>query len=111
MKSNIHEYQNKYLAMSKISKILFTITIASTFLVTSCRETKTESNDDHGHEHNVDGSHMSDETVEQEEFQVGKDSKETKTKDHGHDHESDGNHSNEDSKSHKHDDGAEHHDH
>lgn len=94
----------------KISNIIFAIAIASAFFVTSCRETKTESTDDHGHEHNADGSHT-EETIEQEEFKVGTDSMETKTKDHAHDHESDGNHSNEDSKSHKHDDGAEHHDH
>ena len=33
-----------------ISKIIFAIAIASTFLVSSCRDTKTESTDDHGHE-------------------------------------------------------------
>jgi|TARA_R110000823_G_scaffold196376_1_gene327755 hypothetical protein len=76
-----------------ISKTIFAIAIASTFLVTSCRETKKESTDDHGHEHNEDGSHMDDETIEQEEFQVGKDSMETKTE------------------THKHDDGSEHYDH
>ena len=77
----------------KISKIIFAIAIASTFLVTSCRETKKESTDDHGHEHNEDGSHMHEEDIEQEEFEVGKDSMETKIE------------------THKHDDGAEHHDH
>jgi hypothetical protein len=102
MKSKIHEYQNKYLAMSKISKLIFAIAIASTFLVTSCRDTKTKSTDDHGHEHNEDGSHMDDETIEQEEFQVGKDSMETKSNDHGHDHDSDGNHSDDDSEHHDH---------
>ncbi|WP_027066277.1 hypothetical protein [Maribacter sp. Hel_I_7] len=93
MKSKIHEYQNKYLTMSKISKIIFAIAIGSMITVTSCRDTKTESTDDSGHEHNEDGSHMDDETIEQEEFQVGKDSMETKTE------------------THKHDDGSEHHDH
>ncbi|HBY67548.1 MAG: hypothetical protein CME35_01145 [Gramella sp.] len=77
----------------KISKIIFAIAIASTFLVTSCRETKKESTDDHGHEHNEDGSHMHEEDIEQEEFEVGKDSMEIKNE------------------THKHDDGSEHHDH
>ncbi|MFN4764560.1 hypothetical protein ACKGJN_15630 [Gillisia sp. Q332] len=77
----------------KISKVLFAITIASTFLVTSCRDTKNQPTDDHGHEHDADGGHMHDEIIEQEEFQVEKDSMEIKTE------------------SHKHDDGAEHHDH
>ena len=53
-----------------ISKTIFAIAIASTFLVTSCRETKKESTDDHGHEHNEDGSHMHEEDIEQEEFEV-----------------------------------------
>ncbi len=94
----------------KISKILFAIAIASTFLVSSCRDTKTETTDDHGHEHDADGDHMQDETVEQEEFQVGKDAMETKTEEHGHEHDSDDNPSN-DSETHKHDDGSEHHNH
>lgn len=93
----------------KISKIIFTIAIASTFLVSSCRDTKTETPDDHGHEHNSDGSHM-EEPLKQEEFQVGKDAMETKTEEHGHEHDSDDNPSN-DSETHKHDDGSEHHDH
>ncbi|MGM1056170.1 MAG: hypothetical protein ACQEWG_09830 [Bacteroidota bacterium] len=61
--------------------------------LTSCRDTKDQPTDDHGHEHEADGSHMQDETIEQEEFQVENDSMEIKTE------------------SHKHDDGAEHHDH
>ena len=88
----------------KISKSIFAIAIASTFLVTSCRETKTENTDDHGHEHNEDGSHT-EETIEQEEFKVGTDSMETKTEEHGHDHDSEGNHTDDDSETHKHDDG------
>tara|TARA_B100002049_G_scaffold182219_1_gene139225 strand:- start:4829 stop:5119 length:291 start_codon:yes stop_codon:yes gene_type:complete len=95
----------------KISKIIFAIAIASTFLVSSCRETKTESIDDHGHEHNPDGSHMDDEAIDQEEFKVGTDSMETKTDDHGHDHDLEGNHSDDNSGTHKHDNGAEHDDH
>jgi hypothetical protein len=95
----------------KISKTIFAIAIASTFLVTSCRETKKESTDDHGHEHNADGSHM-EETVEQEEFQVEKDSMKMKTEVHGHDHDAEGNHTDDnDSDIHKHDNGDEHHDH
>lgn len=94
----------------KISKIIFTIAIASTFLVSSCRDTKTEATDDHGHEHDADGGHMDEEAVEQEEFEVGKDSMETKTEEHGHEHDTYGNHSN-DSETHKHDDDSEHHDH
>ena len=93
MKSKIHEYQNKYLAMSKFSKIIFAIAIVSMITVTSCRDTKTENTDDHGHEQNADGSHIEDETIEQEEFQVEKDSMEMKNE------------------THKHDDGSEHHDH
>ena len=92
----------------KFSKSIFAIAIASTFLVTSCRETKTENTDDHGHEHNEDGSHT-EETIEQEEFKVGTDS--TETKEHGHDHDPEGNHTDDDSKTHKHDNGAEHGDH
>ena len=76
----------------KISKIIFAIAISSMITVTSCRDTKTESTNDHGHEHDADGNHMK-ETVEQEEFQVGKDSMEMKNE------------------THKHNDSSEHHDH
>jgi hypothetical protein len=69
----------------KISKIIFTIAIASTFLVSSCRDTKTEATDDHGHEHDADGGHMDEESVQQEEFEVGKDSMEMKKETHTHD--------------------------
>jgi hypothetical protein len=54
---------------------------------------------------------MHEEDIEQEEFEVGKDSMGTKADDHGHDHDSDGNHSDDDSDTHKHEDGSEHHDH
>lgn len=77
----------------KISKVIFAILTLSFITITSCRDTKSESTEDHGHEHDADGGHMHDETVEQEEFKVGKDSIEMKTE------------------THKHDDGAEHHDH
>lgn len=94
MKSKIHEYQNKYLAMSKISKIIFALAIGSMVTLTSCGDTKTktETIEEHGHEHDSDGNHMNEEKIEQEEFQVEKDSTEIKTEIH------------------KHDDGAEHHD-
>ena len=109
MKSKIHEYQNRYLAMSKISKII--LAIALTVIVTSCRETKKQSKDDHGHEHNADGSHMK-ETINQEEFQVDSDSMEIKSEEQSHDHDADGHHSkSDDSKTHKHDDSAEPHKH
>jgi hypothetical protein len=92
MKSKIHEYQNKYLAMSKISKIIFALMIGSMVTI-SCGDTKTKTTEDHGHEHDADGNHMNDEKIEQEEFQVEKDSTEIKPEIH------------------KHEDGAEHHDH
>jgi hypothetical protein len=77
----------------KISKIIFAIATVSMVTLTSCRDTKKETTEEHGHEHNADGGHMDEEAVEQEEFQVGKDSMEMKTE------------------THKHDDGADHHDH
>lgn len=94
----------------KISKIIFATVISTTFLLSSCRDTKTETADDHGHEHDADGGHMQNDNLEQEEFQVGKDSMETMTEVHAHKHDGEGNHSN-DSETHKHDDGAEHQDH
>ena len=79
----------------KISKIILTIALSSMITVISCKDSKsnTETTEEHGHEHDVDGGHMHDETIEQEEFQVKKDSTEIKTE------------------THKHEDGAEHHDH
>ncbi|WP_142786134.1 hypothetical protein [Changchengzhania lutea] len=73
----------------KISKIIVAIAIGSMITVTSCRDTKTESTNDHGHEHNADGNHMEEGTIEQEDFKVGTDSMETKTDEHGHDHDDD----------------------
>lgn len=90
----------------KISRSIFAIALAFTFLMASCRETpskKEEATEEHGHEHDADGNHMDAETPEQEEFQVGKDSIATETEEHGHEHGSKGNHSN--------DDDSEHHDH
>ncbi|TXD93955.1 hypothetical protein [Gillisia hiemivivida] len=61
--------------------------------LTSCRDTKKETTEEHGHEHDAGGGHLQDENVEQEEFQVGKDTLKAKTE------------------THKHGDDAEHHDH
>lgn len=46
--------------------------IAATFLVTTCKDTKsnTETTEEHGHEHDANGNHEHEETVEQEEFNV-----------------------------------------
>ncbi|NEW79578.1 MAG: hypothetical protein GZ086_09175 [Gelidibacter sp.] len=78
----------------KISKLLFAIAIVSIFTMTSCKDTKSnsETTEEHGHEHDADGNHMNDETVEQEEFTVEKDSlqikEESHTHDSGHNHQS-----------------------
>lgn len=77
----------------KISKIIFAIATVSIFAMTSCGNTNPESTEEHGHEHDADGGHMQHEGVEQEEFQVEKDTTEIKTE------------------THKHDDGSDHHDH
>lgn len=79
----------------KISKIIFALAIGSMIAITSCRDTKskTENTEEHGHEHDAEGNHIQEETIEQEEFQVEKDSTEIKTE------------------THKHDDDSEHHDH
>ena len=82
----------------KISRSIFAIIIAFTFLMASCRDTpskKEESIEEHGHEHDSERNHMDDGPIEQEEFQVGKDSMEMKKE----------------SGTHSHDDGSEHHDH
>ena len=57
----------------KISKIIFALAIGSMIIVTSCREanTKTETTEEHGHEHDADGNHKEDKVVVgQEEFNV-----------------------------------------
>ena len=79
----------------KISKIIFAIVTVSIFTLTSCRDTKSksETTEEHGHEHEADGNHMHDEKVEQEEFNVTKDSLQIKEEKHTHD------------------EGSEHHDH
>jgi len=71
----------------KISKLLFAIATVSIFTLTSCKDTKSkiETTEEHGHEHDADGNHMHDETVEQEEFTVEKDSLQIKEETHSHD--------------------------
>ncbi|OBX27130.1 hypothetical protein LX77_00482 [Gelidibacter algens] len=79
----------------KISKLIFAIATVSIFTLTSCRDTepKSETPEEHGHEHDANGGHMNEEPVEQEEFEVKSDSMEMKEETHTHDS------------------GAEHHDH
>ncbi|MEN3324027.1 hypothetical protein VP395_09835 [Mariniflexile soesokkakense] len=97
MKSQIHEHlkTNKLIVSKTVSKYLMALTVTLAISITGCRETKKEdTNDDHGHEHNADGSHMNeDEDLKQEEFTVDKDSIKSEEK------------------THKHDNGSEHHDH
>ena len=71
----------------KISKLIFAIVTVSIFSLTSCRDTKpkTETTEEHGHAHDADGNHMNDETVDQEEFIVTKDTLQTKEDTHSHD--------------------------
>lgn len=57
----------------KISKIIFALAIGSMITVTSCKDanTKTETTEEHGHEHDADGNHKEDKVVVgQEEFNV-----------------------------------------
>jgi len=56
----------------KISKILFIIATGTIITITSCKETntKTETIEEHGHEHDADGNHKEDKVVGQEEFNV-----------------------------------------
>lgn len=95
MKSKIHEHlkTNKLIVSKTLSKFLIALAVILTISITSCRDTKKE-RDDHGHEHNEDGSHKNEhEEIKQEEFTVGKDSLKTEEKTHTHDN------------------GGEHHDH
>jgi len=71
----------------KISKLLFAIATVSIFTITSCKDTKSKSEtiEEQGHEHDADGNHMNNETVEQEEFNVTTDSLQTKEETHSHD--------------------------
>lgn len=88
MKSQIHEHlnTNKLIVSKTVSKILMVLTVILAISITSCRETKNETtNDDHGHEHNPNGSHINeDEEVKQEEFNVSKDSIKSEEKTHTH---------------------------
>jgi hypothetical protein len=70
MKSKIHEYQNKYVAMSKISKILFALAVGLMTTVTSCKDVNTKTETTKEHEHDADGNHKEDKVVGQEEFNV-----------------------------------------
>ena len=70
MKSNIHEYQNKYLAMSKISKIIFALAISSMITVTSCKEANTKTEITEENEQDKDAMNNQDKVVGQEEFNV-----------------------------------------
>jgi len=56
----------------KITKSIFAIAIAATFLATSCKETKsnTVTTEEHGHEHDANDNHEHEGTVGQEEFDV-----------------------------------------
>ena len=56
----------------KFSKIIFAIAIVSTFLIASCGDSKskTENTEEQGNEHDVDGNHNQDKVVGQEEFNV-----------------------------------------
>jgi len=68
--------------MKTITKYLIALMVITAISFTGCRETK----DDHGHEHNADGTHTEEkEKVKQEEFQVEKDSMEIKEETHKHD--------------------------
>lgn len=97
MKSKIHEHlkTNTLIVSKTVSKFFMALTLVFAISMTGCRDTnKEETNDDHGHEHNPDGSHINEhEDVKQEEFKVEKDSmaKESET--------------------HTHENGEEHHDH
>jgi len=64
MKSKIHEYQNKYLAMSKISKLVFVIAVVSIFTITSCKDTKSNT------ETKTETIEVKEQAIEQEEFNV-----------------------------------------
>lgn len=82
----------------KISKTIFAIAIAFTFLMASCRETPSkngESTEENGHEHDAGGNHMDAEQMEQEEFMVDSTTIEMEKE----------------MDTHNHDNGSEHHDH
>ena len=74
----------------KISKIILAIATVTIFTIISCKDTKSksETTEEHGHEHDADGNHLSEENVEQEEFSVTKDSLQTKEETHTHDDDS-----------------------
>lgn len=73
--------------MKTITKYLMALMVITAISFTGCRETKKEeTKNDHGHEHNADGTHSDEkEAVKQEEFQVETDSMEIKEETHTHD--------------------------
>ena len=70
MKSKIHEYQNKYLAMSKISNIIFALAIGSMITVTSCKDANTKTEITEENEQDNGAMNNQDKVVGQEEFNV-----------------------------------------
>ena len=78
----------------KISKIIFALTTIILFTITSCSDTKlkSEKNEEHHHQHDADGNHMTERNVVQEEFSVAKDSLQLKEDMHMHE-KGKGNHS------------------
>ena len=53
--------------MKHLSKTIMALIVMAAISFTGCRETKKEeAQDDHGHEHNPDGSHMEQEDLKQE---------------------------------------------
>ena len=81
--------------MKHLSKTIMALIVMAAISFTGCRETKKEeAQDDHGHEHNPDGSHMEQEDLKQEEFTVGQDT--LQKEEHGHSHDDDHGHSHDD---------------
>ena len=75
----------------KISNILFVMALFLSFTLTSCKGSQSNSGieEEHGHEHNADGSHK-EEVVNQEEFSVN--GVVENEEEHGHEHNVDGSH-------------------
>lgn len=72
--------------MKTVTKYLMALMVITAISFSGCRDIKKEeAKDEHGHEHNEDGTHMNEEKVEQEEFQVETDSIEVKEETHTHD--------------------------
>lgn len=72
--------------MKTVTKYIMALIVITALSFTGCRDTKKEeAKDEHGHEHNEDGTHINEEKVEQEEFQVETDSMEIKEETHTQD--------------------------